>query len=265
MLIDSHCHLDFEDFAEDGINKIVERAKANGIDHIVTICTKIDNFDNILKIAQKYPNIDCSIGTHPHSARNKKEQKFSLQYIIEKVSKHKEIIGIGETGLDYYYNDPPYDEQINSLKKHLLVAVETELPIIIHTRNADEDTYKLLKEVQDSSGGKLTGVMHCFSSGKELAKQAIELGLYISVSGIITFKNAEELRDIIKYVPKERLLVETDAPYLTPVPNRGKRNEPAFVVETAKKLAEIKEVSLEEIATTTTENFYRLFKRAKKY
>ncbi len=260
MFIDSHCHLDSSDFINDGVDKVIERAKQSNVNHMVTICTEIAKFPNILAIAKQSKQVDCTIGTHPHNADEEIEKSFSLEYIIEQTKLHQEIIGIGETGLDYYYDNAPKDVQIDSFRKHLKASVETGLPVIVHTRNADEDTIKLLQE--EYSDGRLTGVLHCFSSGAELAEQALDLGFYISISGIITFKNAQDLRDIVKNVPLDKILIETDAPYLAPIPHRGKCNEPAFVAHTAAKLAEIKDVSVEEIGRVTTKNFYNLFKHA---
>ncbi len=264
MFIDSHCHLDFDDFAQAGILDIVQNARQAGVTHMVSICTEIAKFDEILNIAQKYREIYCSIGTHPHNASSPSERQFDLDYIVDMAGKYSKIIAIGETGLDYYYNKPPYTAQIESFKKHLKAAVRAKLPAIIHTRNADDDTYKIMADIQKNTNYCLNAVMHCFSSGKKLAKEALELGFYISISGIVTFKNATELREIVEFIPEDRLLIETDAPYLAPVPHRGKRNEPAFIVETAKKIAEIKSLSLEEVAKITTNNFYSLFKKAKK-
>lgn len=260
MFIDSHCHLDFSDFAEDGLENIVQRADAVNVKQMVTICTRISKFPQIRAIAEQFDNIYCTIGTHPHSAGDDEEQEFTTEYLVTAANDYDKIVGIGETGLDYFYDNAPRDIQQEKFRNHLRASAETGLPVIVHTRDADEDTIRLLQD--EYADGKLTGVLHCFSSGAELAKQALELGFYISLSGIITFKNAQDLRDIVKDVPLDRILIETDAPYLAPIPHRGKRNEPSFVVHTAEKVAEIKGVSLDEIEKITTENFYRLFKRA---
>lgn len=259
MFIDSHCHLDFPDFAEDGLENIVQRAQDVNVTQMVTICTQITEFPQVHAIAEQFNNIYCTVGTHPHNAADEGEIGFDTDSIIALANQHEKIVGIGETGLDYFYDNAPRDIQKNGFRNHLRAAAQTGLPVIVHTRDADEDTISLLQE--EYADGKLTGVLHCFSSGAELAQKALALGFYISLSGIVTFKNAEDLRTIVKDVPLDRILIETDSPYLAPIPHRGKRNEPSFVVHTAEKVAEIKGVSLEEIAKITTENFYRLFKR----
>ncbi len=262
MLIDSHCHLDFPDFEEDGLEEIVARAGAAGVAQMVTICTRIEKYPQIRAIAENFDNIFCTVGTHPHNAGEAAEEPYGTAEIVKLAESHDKTVGIGEAGLDYYYDHAPRDRQKQVFRNHLRAAAETGLPVIVHTRDADTDTAAMLKEEHD--GGRLTGVMHCFSSGADLARAALDLGFYISLSGIVTFKNAEDLRDIVRFVPLDRILVETDAPYLAPVPKRGKRNEPAFVVHTAQKIAEIKDVPAEDIAAVTTENFYRLFKKVQK-
>lgn len=261
MLIDSHCHLDFPDFEEDGLESVVARAAESGVGQMVTICTRIEKFPQIRDIAAKFDNIFCTVGTHPHNAGEEAEAGYDAGAIAALAEGFDKIVGIGETGLDYYYDHAPRARQQDGFRNHLKACVQTGLPVIVHSRDADDDTAAILKE--EYADGKLTGVMHCFSSSAALAQAALDLGFYISVSGIITFGKADDLRDIIKTVPLDRLLVETDSPYLAPVPLRGKRNEPAFVAHTAAKLAEIKGVSAEEIGKITTENFYRLFKKVK--
>jgi len=260
MLVDSHCHLDFKDFAEEGIAEVVNRANAASVDHMVTISIKVSEFDKVKSVAESFDCIDCTVGTHPHYASEIAEQSVTKEQLI-KLSQHPKVIGIGETGLDYYYDYAVHEDQKKSLSKHIEVCLETGLPIIIHSRDADEDMARILKE---EGQGQLTGVMHCFSSSQALAEAALDLGFYISLSGIVTFKKSDELRDIARNVPLDKILVETDSPYLAPMPNRGKRNEPAFVVDTARKVAEIKEVSEEELAQITTDNFYRLFTKAER-
>ncbi len=257
MLVDSHCHLDFDDFNEDGVEKIVKDANDLGVGHMVTINTQIAKFSNILNIANEFDCVECTVGTHPCHASEEFETKVTLDELVELASKDR-VIGIGETGLDYYYETDTKEVQIASFQKHIDACIKLDMPIIIHSRAADEDMIRIL---QENKG--LRGVLHCFSSSRELAIEALKLGFYISASGIITFKNAQELRDIMAEVPLDRLLVETDSPYLAPMPNRGKRNEPAFVTHTALALAKLKNVTEEEIAEITTENFYRLFNKSK--
>lgn len=253
LLVDSHCHLDFKDF-EGETDAIVARAREAGVGLMVTIGTKVTEFEKVLSVAERYDNIFCTVGIHPHEAES--EPEVDAARLIE-LARHPKVVGIGETGLDYYYEHSPREAQKRNFRSHIMAARETGLPLVIHTRDADEDTAEILKA--EMGEGTFPALLHCFSSGRELAMQAVDLGLYISLSGILTFKKADELRDTARNVPMERLLVETDSPYLAPVPKRGKRNEPSFVVHTAAKLAELKGVSPEELAGTTTENFFRLF------
>ncbi len=256
MLIDSHCHLDY--LARDGdLEEIVGRARRAGVSAMVTICTKLSEFDTVRSIAQRYPEVSCSVGVHPHEAEQEGQESPDL---LRELAKLPEVVGIGETGLDYFYEHSPREAQQRSFRSHIAAARETGLPLIVHTRDADADTVAILRE--EVEAGAVTGVIHCFSAGPELAEAALELGFYIGVSGIMTFKKAEELRETLRRVPLERLLVETDAPYLAPVPQRGKQNEPAFVVHTAAALAELKAVEADELAAVTTQNFYTLFSRA---
>lgn len=260
MLVDSHCHLDYPDFNEEGITEIVTRAGAVGVGHMLTICTRMSEFDQVRAVAEQFGNIDCTVGTHPHHAAEEAEMKFTTADIISYTQDDK-VVGIGETGLDYYYNHAPRKEQIENFEKHIEACLETDLPVIVHTRDADEDTLDILKS---AGKGKLRGVLHCFSSSQWLAEQALNIGFYISFSGIVTFNKAEDLRNTAKIVPMDRLLVETDSPYLAPVPKRGKRNEPSFVVHTAQKVAELKDIGMDDLAKTTTENFFTLFSKAKR-
>ncbi len=256
MLIDSHCHLDY--LARDGdLEEIVGRARRAGVSAMVTICTKLSEFDTVRSIAQRYPEVSCSVGVHPHEAEQEGQESPDR---LRELAKLPEVVGIGETGLDYFYEHSPRESQQRSFRSHIAAARETGLPLIVHTRDADADTVAILRE--EVEAGAVTGVIHCFSAGPELAEAALELGFYIGVSGIMTFKKAEELRETLRRVPLERLLVETDAPYLAPVPQRGKQNEPAFVVHTAAALAELKAVETGELAAVTTSNFYTLFSRA---
>lgn len=260
MLIDSHCHLDFEDFAAEGIAAVVGRARTAGVSRMLTICCEIAKFPKILAVADQFDFINCSIGTHPHQSNEPEEVKLTTADIVARAGQSAKIVALGETGLDYYYDFSPKNVQQQVFTRHIEAALETGLPLIIHTRDAEEDTMRLLRDVGQ---GKVRGVMHCFTGSQWLADQALEIGFYISLSGILTFKKSQDLRDIAKTVPMDRLLVETDSPYLAPMPYRGKRNEPSYVVETAKVLAEVKGVDDATIARCTTENFYTLFDRVK--
>lgn len=255
MLVDSHCHLDFPDFDEER-DAIVQRALDVGIRRMVTICTRVKRFDGIRAITEAYEAVYCSVGTHPHNADE--ELDISTQDLIE-LSNHKKVVAIGEAGLDYHYDKAPRDAQETGLRRHIAAARETQLPLVIHARSADEDMETILTE--EMGKGAFPAVLHCFSSGKRLAEVGIELGIYVSFSGIVTFNRSEELRDIAKGLPKDRLLVETDAPYLAPVPKRGRRNEPSYVAHTARILGETLDLAPEEIAEITSENFFRLFSK----
>jgi len=256
MLVDSHCHLDFKDFGDE-LDDVVGRAGDSGVGAMVTICTHLSRFAAVRAVAERYDNIWCSVGVHPHEAGA--EGQSAADALVE-LAGHPKVVGIGETGLDYYYDNSPRDAQRQSFRAHIEAARQTGLPLIVHSRDADDEMADILRE--EYAAGPFTGVMHCFSSGRALAEAALEIGFYISFSGILTFKSADEVRAIARDVPAERLLVETDAPFLAPVPNRGKRNEPAFVVHTAAQLADIKGLGSAELARLTTDNFYRLFGRA---
>ncbi len=255
MLVDSHCHLDFSDFASE-LDAVVARARAAGIGRIVTISTRVKKHAQVLAIAEKFPDVFCSVGTHPHSAQE--ELDITAKDLINR-AQHPKIVAVGETGLDYHYQNSPRDTQARSFREHIAAARTTGLPLVIHSRECDDDMARLL--VDEMGKGAFPAVLHCFTGGRDLALKAIELGLYISFTGILTFKNSGALREIAAELPADRIMVETDAPYLAPGPYRGKRNEPAYVVETARVLAETRSVSADELARQTTENFFRLFSK----
>lgn len=255
MLVDSHCHLDFPDFAED-LDAIVERAGEAGVGMMLTICTHLTRFERVLAVAERYENIYCTVGIHPHEAESEPE---ALVDELLRMADHPKVVGFGETGLDFFYEHSPRDIQERQFRAHIEAARQSGLPVIIHTRDADADMARILDE--EAAKGAFPGLIHCFSSGIELAEKAVENGLYISLSGILTFNKAENVRDAAKAISINRLLVETDAPYLSPVPKRGKRNEPAFTVHTAARLAEIKGMTPNQIAQATTANFLRLFSK----
>lgn len=259
MLVDSHCHLDFPDFADE-LDDVVSRARSAGVGTMVTICTRLSAFDQVLAIAERHDDIWCSVGVHPHEAAA--EQDVTIDRIVE-LARHPKVVGIGEAGLDYFYDHSPRQRQQDVFRLHIRAARATGLPLIVHSRNADAETLALLAEPHEGAG-PLSGVIHCFSSTRVLSRGALDLGFYISLSGIITFKNAEELRQIATEVPADRLLVETDSPYLAPVPKRGKRNEPAFVAHTAARVAELRGVEAGTLAQQTTDNFFRLFAKAER-
>ncbi len=258
MLVDSHCHLDFPDFAGK-VDDVLARARAAGVGVCVSIGTELARFPGVKAVAEAHDNVWCSVGVHPHESE--KELLDDAAVLIAEAA-HLKVVGIGETGLDYYYEHSPRDPQRVNFRSHIAAARQTGLPVIVHTRDADDDTIEILRD--EMGKGAFTGLIHCFTGTQRLADVALELGLYISVSGIATFKNSTALRDVIKTVPLDRLLVETDAPYLAPVPHRGKTNEPSFVVHTANMLAELKSVSPDELATATTDNFFRLFSKVRR-
>ncbi len=255
MYVDSHCHLDYHERDGD-LDEVVARAKRAGVETLVTICTKMSNFDTVRGIAERYPNVWCSLGIHPHEAGN--EAVPTVEALVA-LADHPKVVGIGETGLDYYYERSPRDAQQACLRVHIEAARETGLPLIVHARDADDDVIEILEEGYRE--GPYPGLIHCFTSGPELAEKAIEIGFYVSFSGIVTFRSAENLRDVAKSLPPDRILVETDAPYLAPVPNRGKRNEPAYVVHVAETLARELDLGAGAFADLTTGNFHRLFSR----
>lgn len=256
MLIDSHCHLDFEALSAD-LDGVLARAAAVGVIGMVTISTRVENFSTYAGIAERYPNVWCSVGTHPHNA----DQELHIQTDdLVRLSAHPRCIAIGEAGLDYFYDNAPREAQATGLRRHIAASRTTGLPLVIHSRAADEDMANILEE--ESRAGAFPFVLHCFTAGKELAERALALGGYISFSGIVTFKNAQEIQDVAKLVPADRYIVETDSPYLAPIPHRGQSNEPSFVRHTAEKVAEIRGISLEQLAAETTANFGRLFSKS---
>jgi len=258
MLVDSHCHLDFPDYAGK-VDEVLVRAKAAGVGVCVSIGTELKRFPGVKAVAEAHDNVWCSVGVHPHESE---KELLDDEAALVTEAAHPKVVGIGETGLDYYYEHSPRDPQRRNFRSHIAAARRTGLPVIVHTRDADDDTIEILRD--EMGKGAFTGLIHCFTGTQRLAEASLELGLSISVSGIATFKNSQALRDVIKTVPLDRLLVETDAPFLAPVPHRGKTNEPAFVVHTANMLAELKGVSPEELAKTTTDNFFRLFSKVQR-
>jgi TatD DNase family protein len=256
MLVDSHCHLDFPDF-QSRLPEVLSAATEAGVGRMVTISTHVARVETYRVLAEAHESVFCTIGTHPHNAAV--EPDVPAERLIE-LSHHPRCVAIGEAGLDYHYDKSPRDVQQRVFRTHIEAARETGLPLVIHARNADEDMIRILSE--EMRRGRFDAVLHCFSSGETLAHVGVELGLYVSFSGILTFRNSEEIRRIAAAVPHDRLLVETDAPYLAPVPHRGKTNEPAFVAHTARVLAEVIGVTDEKIAELTTANFYRLFAKA---
>ncbi|HEY6754463.1 MAG TPA: TatD family hydrolase [Pseudolabrys sp.] len=255
MIVDSHCHLDFPDFSTE-LDAVVARARAAGIGRIVTISTRVKRHAQVLAIAERFPDVFCSVGTHPHYADE--ELDIDAKALVA-LAQHPKIVAIGEAGLDYFRNNSPRDAQAAGFRQHIAAARETGLPLVIHSRDCDADMAQILRE--ESGKGAFPAVLHCFTGGRELAFSAIELGHYVSFTGILTFKNSDALRAIAAALPADRILVETDAPYLAPLPYRGKRNEPAYVAETSKVLAEVRGVPVNEIAQQTTENFFRLFNK----
>lgn len=255
MLIDSHCHLDFPDFEAER-DAIVARARHAGIGLMVTISTRARQFDRIRAIAEAYPNVFCSVGTHPHNAGE--EEGIEAGELI-RLAEHPKVVAIGEAGLDYFYDKAPRAAQAAGFRIHIAAARETGLPLVIHARDADDDIAEILRD--ETGKGAFPFILHCFSSGRALAETGVELGGYVSFSGILAFKKSEELRSIARDLPRDRLLVETDAPYLAPPPHRGKRNEPAFVAHTAAVLADAIGVSEAEVAEITTENAFCIFSR----
>jgi TatD DNase family protein len=256
ILVDSHCHLDFPDFRED-LDGVVARAAAAGVGYMLTIGTHATKAAQVLAVAEGRPNVFCTLGIHPHEAA--REPRVSVADLVE-LGRHPKVVGLGESGLDYYYERSPRDIQQSQFRTHVRAARETGLPLVIHTRDADEDMIRILKE--EAADGPFPGLLHCYSSGRAVAETALELGLYVSLSGVVTFKNAESLREIVRDLPVDRLLVETDAPFLAPIPFRGKRNEPAYVAHTAARVAEVKGMAYADLAAATTANFFRLFAKA---
>jgi TatD DNase family protein len=258
FLVDSHCHLDFPDLNSD-LDGVVKRARQAGIGRMVTISTRVKRHDQVQAIAERFDDVFCSVGTHPHYAHE--ELDIGADELVKR-SAHPRVVAIGEAGLDYYRNNSPRDAQEQGFRAHIAAARETGLPLVIHSRDADDDMARILEE--ESGKGAFPAVLHCFTGGRDLAMRAIALGHYVSFTGILTFKASDNLRAVAAELPADRILVETDAPYLAPGPYRGKRNEPAYVVETAKVLAQTRGVSPEEITRQTTGNFFRLFSKVPK-
>lgn len=258
MLVDSHCHLDFPAFADD-FPAMLERARAAGVRTLQTISTRLATVDAILDVASRDPNIWCSVGLHPHEAAT--EEDVSPDRIVA-LSDHPDVIGVGETGLDYYYEHSPRERQQESFRNHIEASRRTGLPLIVHARDADDDIVAVLRDEYEA--GPFPGLIHCFTAGPELARAALDIGFLISISGIVTFKKAENVHAAARDVPLDRLLVETDAPFLAPVPHRGKRCEPAFVARTAAAIAELRQIDPSRLAEATTDNFFRLFSKAKR-
>jgi len=258
MLVDSHCHLDFPEFAPE-LDAVVARAKAAGVGVCVSIGTTLAKFPGVRAVAERFGDVWCSVGVHPHEA---KDELLDGPHRLIDAAAHPKVVGIGETGLDYFYEHSPRDDQVANFRAHIAAARQTGLPVIVHTRDADDETIEILRGEMEAA--PFTGLIHCFTGSQRLADAAVELGMFISVSGIATFKKSDDLRAVLKTVPLDRLLVETDAPFLAPMPLRGKRNEPAFVVNTAAMLAGLKGVSADDLATATTENFFRLFTKVRR-
>ena len=256
FIVDSHCHLDFPDF-EDERDAIIERAAANDVRLFVTISTKVAKIEQLLALTGRYDSVYASVGTHPNSAGD--EPDVATATLVELAARQDKIVAIGEAGLDYHYDYAPRDVQKAVFRRHIAAARETQLPLVIHSRDADDDMAKILRD--ETGRGAFPFILHCFSSGRALAEAGLELGGFVSFSGILTFKRSDELRAIAADVPMDRLLVETDAPYLAPMPYRGKRNEPGYTRHTAEVLADVKGVSIEEIAQATSDNFFGLFSK----
>lgn len=258
MLVDSHCHLDFPDFATE-LDAVVARARAAGVGTCLTIGTRLSAFEGVLAIAERFEDVCCTVGVHPHEAAV--EPLDEADALIERAV-HPRVVGIGEAGLDYYYEHSPKDAQVRNFRAHIAASRETGLPLVVHARDADDDLCEILAD--ENARGAFPGLIHCFSSSAKLARTALDLGMSLSISGIVTFKKADELREIVRNAPLDRLLVETDAPYLAPMPHRGKRNEPSFVRYTADAVARIKGVDVERLAEATTDNFFRLFSKVRR-
>ena len=256
FLVDSHCHLDFPELHDD-LDEVVARAGAANVATMVTICTRLDKFAGVQAIARRFPQVWCTIGVHPHEAKDHAGLKPSD---LVAGSADDKCVAIGECGLDYYYNRSPREDQQQVFRAHIEAARQTGLPLVVHTRDADDDMAEIL--TSEMRKGEFTGVLHCFSSSQRLARQALDIGFYISMSGIVTFKNAADVQATASFTPLDRLLVETDAPFLAPVPMRGKTNEPSFVPHTAAKCAELQGIGVAELTDATTANFFRLFNKA---
>ena len=251
-MIDSHCHLDHEPLLSD-LENIIRRSKAVGIKKLLTISTSIESFSRVKEIVKKDEIIYGTIGIHPHETNN---DVVNSEFIEKSLKENKKIIGIGETGLDFFYNNSDKDKQLSSFKIHIEAALKTNVPLIIHSREAEEETFNILNEYKDQN---LKILMHCFTGSKKFAKKLLEFNTFFSASGIITFKNSKELQETFKFLPSDKILIETDSPFLAPVPNRGKKNEPSFINFTVAKLAEIRNIDKSELIKFTTNNFNKLF------
>ncbi len=256
-LVDSHCHLDYLQREGLDLGAVLDRARAAGVEKVVTIGTKLTEAAAVIAIAERFPGVYATVGVHPHEAG---EEGVRDPAVLVELARHPKVVGIGETGLDYFYEHSPREAQQASFRAHIAAARETRLPLVVHARDADDDTVQILRD--EFKNGAYPAVIHCFTAGPDLAAAALEMGFCISLAGIVTFKNAEALRQTVASVPLDRLLVETDSPYLAPVPHRGRQNEPAYVPHTAAKLAEIKGVTVAELTAATTANFNRLFWKA---
>ena len=257
MIVDSHCHLIHEKNTL-SIEKIIQKAKNNDVTTLLNITTKQDEFNRSIELTEKYNSIYTSIGIHPHDSS---QMNLDVYNIILKLCNHKKVIGIGETGLDYYYNNSLKDDQINSFKMHIDIAQENNLPLIIHMRNAEDDMLNIIKKKYEEN--PFSGLIHCFTGSKNFLKKLLPLGFYFSISGVITFKNSDDLRETVKHVPLDRLLIETDSPYLTPAPHRGKTNDPSYIIHTLEYLAKLFNLKPHEIQSATTNNFKNLFTKSK--
>jgi len=264
MYIDSHCHLNHKSNDEGSSpSELITNAKANNVVGLQTICCRIsEEYDQLTAIAEAHDNVWCSVGTHPHDASNEAEKKYTLDDIV-RLSKHSKVIGIGESGLDYFYDHADRKDQAESFRKHIQACQETGLPLIVHSRDADDDCMMIINEEIKNSPKPLNGVLHCFSSGEAMAMQGVDIGFYISFSGMVTFKNMQWLRDIALKIPQDKVLIETDAPFLAPVPYRGKPNQSAYVEYTALELAKLHNKPREEMGELTMKNFFTLFDKAK--
>lgn len=256
-IVDSHCHLNYKGLKEDQA-AVVERARTAGVGCMLAINTKLKEYQEIVDIIDTYPDVFGTVGIHPHEAEN--EPGVAVDALVTRCS-HAKIVGVGETGLDYYYDNAPRDMQKTNFRSHIAAARQTGLPVIVHTRDADQDCVDIMRE--EMKKGPFSGVIHCFTASQMLADAVLEMGFYISISGIATFKSAKDLQETVKTIPMDRLLVETDAPFLAPVPHRGKSCEPAFVMDTARFVADLKQVSFEELQAKTTANFFHLFTKVK--
>jgi len=256
MFIDSHCHLEYEGLVEDQ-NGVLDRARAAGIRGFLNISTRRSEWERVVGTAARHPDVWASVGIHPHEA----DQHADLgEAALLEATRHPKVIGIGETGLDYYYDKSDREVQQALFRTHITVARETGLPLIIHTRDAEDDTFRILED--ETGKGAFPALIHCFTASADFGRKVLDLGLSISISGIVTFKNAKDLQDVVPTIPEDRILVETDSPFLAPVPHRGKRCEPAYTADTAKFVADLRGVSIEQIGETTTRNFFNLFKKA---